>query len=212
MISISTKVFKFGALSFLISGVLFSAYFITTSFVPVVPLNSAKVFDWINEWKLYIAIADELLLFATAFLLFSVYILAKILQANQFPLVLAGCTIIQFLAIPMLLLIVLLQGRLVYPVYNYPLSADMVYFISGLSIGAMHACSILFAVSIFLLSLSFRKIIAVFIGVLLFCCQLISAYPWLLNSTSNLLCQLTFPLGLLLNGILLFVNVNPEKS
>ena len=209
MILITEKVFKFGAISFILSGVLFTTYFIVTSFVPIAPFDAVTGINWINEWRLFIAIADELLFFATVFLLPSICIFANLFKANQYPFVLAGCTIIQFLVIPIFILIVLLQGRLAYPVYNYHLSIDIIIFIVSLSIGAMHASSILLAISIVLLCLSLRKgllgSLPVFIGVIASFGQLLSAYPWLIASIVNLLCQLLFPIWLVLIGILLLV-------
>lgn len=207
MISITAKVFKLGVTSFLISGVLFFAYFIFTFLISNPALNSDKLSDWMNESRLFIAIADELLLFATVFFLLSIYILAKILKADQFPMVLAGCIIIKFFIIPVFMLIVLLQGRLAYPVYDQQLSTDIISFIVSLWIGAMHALSILLAVSILLLSLSLRKGVLgrlpVLIGIPTSLCQFISAYPWLIHSTLHLLFQLTFPIWLISMGVLL---------
>lgn len=204
---VTGKVFSFGSISFIVSGGLFAAYFIVSSLIPAPPIIGDLLPKWSNNWRTYIAIADELLFFATIFLLLSIYILSKILKSNQFPFVLSGCTIIKFIVIPVFMIITLLQGQLAYPVYDYLLSTDVIYFILNISVGAMHAVSILLSISILLLSFSLIKglvgLLPVLIGFLTSVCQLVSAYPWLINSKLNLVCQLTFPVWLVSIGVLL---------
>ncbi|BDA78977.1 hypothetical protein LPTSP3_g19070 [Leptospira kobayashii] len=203
------KIYKFGAISFIFSGFLFLSYFILSNLVPVAPSDKLLLNDWIEEWKFFIQMMDELLIFATVFLMPSIYVIARILNANHSPLALIASFIFMFLIVPIFILIDLLVGRLVYPVFNYQMSNDIILFILSLSVGSMHCISLLLSISIFLFTLSFRNqyhdIFLIIIGVLTSICQIVGAYPWLINSKLNLICQLSFPIWLIYIGILLLI-------
>ncbi|MBM9546762.1 hypothetical protein JWG40_07030 [Leptospira sp. 201903074] len=203
---------------FLISSLLFATYFVLLYLVSSPPNDTAHLHTWITEWKTYIQIADEILIFATLSLLPSIYTLANVNQKNESPATLFASGLFFLLVIPMFVLVDLLWGRLVYPVNVYPLAVDTVVFILSLIAGTMHMISLVLALAILLFSISFRKKtwggLILVSGILGFGFQIIASYPWLLTPGILLFCQLSFPIWLLFWGFyhIKIENIIPKKN
>lgn len=203
---------------FLIASLLFAIYFVLSCLVPSPPSDTAQLHSWITEWKTYIQIADEILIFATLALLPSIYTLANPIKENESPLVLFASGLFFLLVVPMFVLVDLLLGRLVYPVNVYPLSEETIVFLLSLITGTMHMISLVLALAILLFSISFRKKtwggLVLVMGILVFGFQITASYPWLLSPGVLLLCQLSFPIWLLSIGFYFAKNENriPKKN
>ncbi|TGM58150.1 hypothetical protein [Leptospira vanthielii] len=189
---------------FFIASLLFATYFVLSYLVPSPPSDTAQLHSWITEWKTFLQIADEILIFATLSLLPSIYTLANPIKENQPPLVLFASGLFFLLVVPMFVLVDLLLGRLVYPVNVYPLAIDTIVFILSLIAGTMHMISLVLALAILLFSISFRKktwgSLVLVIGIFVFGFQITASYPWLVSPGVLLLCQLSFPIWLLSIG------------
>lgn len=203
---------------FLISSLLFAAYFVLLYLVSSPPNDTAHLHTWIAEWKTYIQIADEILIFATLSLLPSIYTLANVNQKNESPVALFASGLFFILVVPMFVLVDLLLGRLVYPVNVYPLAVDTIVFLLSLITGTMHMIFLVLALAILLFSISFRKktwgSLVLVMGIFVFGFQITASYPWLLSPGVLLLCQLSFPIWLLSIGFYFAKNENrfPKKN
>ncbi|MGE8722340.1 hypothetical protein ACO2KH_13470 [Leptospira terpstrae] len=203
---------------FFIASLLFATYYIFLYLVPTPPSETSQLFTWITEWKIYIQIADEILIFATLSLLPCIYTLINPLNEYRSPIALFASALFFLLLVPMFVLVDLLLGRLVYPVNNYPMSVDAIVFTLSLISGTMHMISLVLALAILLYGFSFRKKprggLFVLSGIFGFGFQIIASYPWLIPPGVLLFCQLSFPIWLLSFGFYFLMNENkfPKKN
>ncbi|WP_232374050.1 hypothetical protein [Leptospira chreensis] len=142
---------------YFIASFLFVIYYLLLYLVPPPPNDTSQLHAWISEWKTYLQIADEILIFATLALLPSIYTLTNPRKQNQSPVALFASGLFFLIVIPMYVLVDLLFGRLVYPVNVYPLSEDSIVFILSLISGTNHMISLVTALAIVLYSKAFRK-------------------------------------------------------
>lgn len=204
--------------TFFIASLLFATYYIFLYLVPTPPFETSQLFTWITEWKIYIQIADEILIFATLSLLPCIYTLINPLKENHSPSALFASALFFLLLVPMLVLVDLLLGRLVYPVNNYPMSVDTIVFTLSLITGTMHMISLVLALAILLYGFSFRKKpwggLFFLLGIYGFVFQIIASYPWLISPGVLLFCQLSFPIWLFSFGFYFLMNENklPKKN
>ncbi|MCG6152223.1 hypothetical protein [Leptospira bandrabouensis] len=191
---------------FFICSLLFFSYYLTMYLVPPPPNETNLLQKWILDWKLYLQIADEILIFAVLALIPSIYQLANPWRKEESTTALFASGLVFFLVVPMFVLVDLLIGRLVYPVNSYPLSEDTIVFLLSMQVGTMHMISLVLALAILLYSISYRNknkngsLILVF-GVLTFGFQMIASYSWLISPGVLLFCQLSFPIWILFVGI-----------
>lgn len=191
---------------FFICSLLFLSYYLTMYLVPPPPNETNLLHKWIFDWKLYLQIADEILIFAVLALFPVIYILGNPWKKEESTTALFASGLFFLLVVPMFVLVDLLIGRLVYPVNSYPLSEDTIVFLLSMQVGTMHMISLVLALAILLYSVSYRNknkngsLILVF-GVLTFGFQMIASYSWLISPEVLLFCQLSFPIWILFVGI-----------
>ncbi|PJZ86554.1 hypothetical protein CH366_05625 [Leptospira harrisiae] len=185
---------------------LFLSYYLTMYLVPPPPNETNLLQKWILDWKHYLQIADEILIFAVLASLPVIYILGNPWKKEEPPMVLFASGLFFLLVVPLFVFLDLLIGRLVYPVNVYPLSEDTIVFLLSMQVGTMHMISLVLALAILLYSIFYRKknkngsLILVF-GILTFGLQMIASYSWLLAPEVLLFCQLSFPIWILFAGI-----------
>ncbi|WP_244309949.1 hypothetical protein [Leptospira mtsangambouensis] len=189
-------------LPFLLSSLLFASYYFVFFLIPSPPNEVSQLHKWILDWKLYLQIADEILIFAVLALIPSIYRLANPWRKEESPTALFASGLIFLLVVPMFVLVDLLIGRLVYPVNVYPLGEETIVFLLSLQVGTMHMISLVLALAILLYSISFRKrkegrFVFAF-GILTFGFQILASYSWILSPEILLVCQLSFPTWLAL--------------
>lgn len=187
-------------LPFLLSSLLFASYYVVFYLIPSPPNEVSQLSKWILDWKIYLQIADEILIFAVLALIPSIYQLANPWRKEEPPTALFASGLIFLLVVPMFVLVDLLIGRLVYPVNVYPLGEETIVFLLSLQVGTMHMISLVLALAILLYSISFRKrkgsgLIFVF-GIFTFGFQILASYSWILSPELLLVCQLSFPIWL----------------
>jgi hypothetical protein len=199
-----TRTFRFGALSLIVAGVLFFASNLLTITLPIPPSSEAEFFPWLSENKLQIAVQNEILFFATLCLIPALLALYRLMK-NQLTWSSLGGLGLLGTVIPVLEMLDIVEGRLVYPVYELGLSFDVHRLVLSLYHGGMHAVSLLLGGSMILIGLALRDITfmrsTAYLGLLAGVLQILGAYPWLTGFVFNLIVSLFFSVWFVLLGI-----------
>jgi hypothetical protein len=202
-------VIKFGGITLIISGILFLAQYLFLLPMPSPPSVDIDLMTWLQNWQFNISMADELLFFASLLLIPSIAALYKILVKTAKIKALFGCGLLA-VTIPINLILDIILGRLVYPVYHIELSADIYKLAVSLYYGGMHLINLVFCAAIILLCFAIRKseigkFVACF-GFLAGILNFIGAYPWLIGTVMSFVTQLFFSAWLVILGIRILGN------
>src|SRR6266516_1819841 len=105
-------------------------------------------------------LSSAILFFAAVFLAPAVVALYHSLADVDRPKAVIGCAIMA-VAIPVLMVLLVVHGRLVYPVYGIRVSTpDLAAFVVAIFYGGLHAISLLMGIATFVLSLAMKRLIA----------------------------------------------------
>ena len=187
---------KLGGGALMASGALFLARDVLELAGGPPPAEGAALLAWVESNRHLIAAGNELLFFATIALVPAVVALYRSLVTEHRATAVTGCGIIAA-AIPILAVLAIVQGRLVYPVYGLragtPAAAELVV---GIFHGALHAVGLMMAVATFVLSLAMRRggygrAIA-YLGFVTSVLDLVGAYPYLIGTIPTLVCRVFF--------------------
>ncbi|QSF43015.1 hypothetical protein [Paenibacillus tianjinensis] len=183
---------KFGGIAFILSGILFLGVSLFLLPVPSPPLPDTELMNWLEEWRFNISMADELLMFASLLLIPSIAGLYKVLEKTDKIKALLGCGLLAA-TVPVYIILVIILGRLVYPVYDIELSPDMYKLVISIYYGGIHAVVIILSIATIILSLVIRKNplgkSAAYFGFVVALLDLIGAFPWLTGSAVGFVCQ-----------------------
>ncbi|MCL6605298.1 MAG: hypothetical protein K6T94_20750 [Paenibacillus sp.] len=208
-------IIKFGGITLIISGILFFAQYLFVLPMPSPPLSDAHLMTWLQEWRFNISMVDELLFFATLLLIPSIVALYRILVKVDKIKTWLGCGLVAVI-IPIHLFLVIILGRLVYPVYDIELSPDIYKLVLSLYYGGMHAVSLILGVATILLCFVIRrssigKSVAYF-GFVVGTLDLIGAYPWLIGTAMVFVSQLFFPAWFVILGVKILGRSEEEEG
>eukprot|EP01114_Cavostelium_apophysatum_P024041 TRINITY_DN9275_c0_g1_i1.p1 TRINITY_DN9275_c0_g1~~TRINITY_DN9275_c0_g1_i1.p1 ORF type:complete len:215 (-),score=18.56 TRINITY_DN9275_c0_g1_i1:67-711(-) len=199
-------VVEFGGWALLLSGILFSVQFAFVQFVPDPPLADANWPAWLAEWRFNLSMADELLFFATLLLVPAVFALYRSLSAIAPIQALLGCGLLSAV-VPVHLLLVVVLGRLVYPVYGIELSTDAHKLVFSLYVGGQHMAFLILSIATLFLSLAIRKSAlgkpAAYLGFVSAVLDIIGSFPWLVGSGVAFVSQIFFAGWLIILGVTL---------
>ncbi|MEV4000935.1 hypothetical protein [Actinomadura sp. NPDC049753] len=151
------------------------------------------------------SLTNEVLFFAVVLLIPVVFALYRSLDGAGRPWVGFGCGILA-LAVAIVLALVFVHGRLVYPVYGIDLDEPAtVALVVSLYYGGMHEVALLLGAALVMLGLSMRRgdfgrAVAVF-GVIAGTAQLAGAFPWLAGPLLTSIVQAMFALWFVLVGL-----------
>jgi hypothetical protein len=143
-----------------------------------------------------LSFGNELLFFATLLLVPALVALYRSLASGQRTMAAAGCGIIS-VTIPVLAMLDIVQGRLVYPVFGISIhTPDVAEFAIALFYGGLHAVGIIIGIATIILSLAMKRgaygqpivILGIVTGVL----DIVGAYPFLIGPILTLGCQVFF--------------------
>lgn len=189
-------VFKLGGAALIVSGVLFLSRDLLELVTGPPPSSGVEILAWVRSEKLVLSIANEVLFGAAVSLVPAVIALYHSLASIDRAKAATGCAIIAAV-IPVIAVLDIVHGRLVYPVYGIivdtPAAAAVVV---AIFYGGLHAVGILFGVATIVLSLAmrrgrYRKRIA-YLGIATGILDIVGAYPYAIGSTLTLVCQLFF--------------------
>jgi hypothetical protein len=210
------RIQRFGGGTFIVAGILFSAASLPLVFLPVPPTTSDGFLSWLTASKPSIFASNELLFFATVFLIPSFVALGRLLNVRNSISAIVGLGIIA-LALPLLAMIIIAQGRLVDPVFNLDLSVDTLKFAFTIYYGGLHAVLLMVGAALFFLGFAmrptaFQGYIMVF-GYVAGLLQIAGAYPWLTPLAFNVLPPLSLSVWMVLVGLsMLRIRLNSALS
>jgi hypothetical protein len=173
-------------------------------FRPLPPSGETEFLNWLAENKIFIAIQNEIFFFATMCLIPSAMVLQKLSQNRPTISSVLGVGLV-FVTIPVLAVVNLAEGRLVYPVYDIQLSFDVLKLMLSLFHGGLHVVALIFAVAIVAVGLGMRD--AVFprvywyLSLVAGLLQIPFAYAWLTGYALNLIAIFFLGLWLVMSGI-----------
>jgi hypothetical protein len=178
----------FGGWALIIGGVLL---FGAQSLLALLPVPPAAVFGlarWVHEYAFPLSMTDELLFFAIVCLTPGVVALFRTTRLRRPVSSLLGCSSL-LLAMALLAVLVVVGGRLVYPVFGISLSDDAIGLVVSLFFGGLHSVLLFMGVGLVAAGLAFRQenawrwlpIASFGAGAL----QVLGAYPWLTPAWVN---------------------------
>jgi hypothetical protein len=188
--------YKFGGGALVASGVLFAvlAFLDFRSGPP--PSNGAEILLWRDAQAFVLDFVSEFLFFATVLLVPGTIALYQNLVDVDSTKAAAGCGIIAA-TIPVMAVMLIIHGRLVYPIYGMRVDTpDAAALVVMIFYGGLHAIYILLAVATIVLSLAMKrggyaKWIA-YLGFATAALDIIGSYPWAIGPVLTLICQLSF--------------------
>lgn len=186
---------KFGGEALVASGVLFVVLAFLDFQTGPPPSNGTEILQWRDAHRLVLDFVSEVFFFATVLLIPGTVALYQDLVDVDRIKAAAGCGIIAA-TIPVMAVMLVFHGRLVYPVYGMrvdtPETAALVIMVFY---GGLHAIYLLLAVATIVLSLAMRrgayaKGIA-YLGFATAALDIIGSYPWAIGPVLTLICELS---------------------
>ena len=204
----SPGLYRLGAISFVISGLLFLAKYGLDVVVGAPPTGGPEILAWIASNKLPLAITNEVVFFAAGFLVPAVIALYLSLASADQLKAAAGAGLMAVI-IPVLFMLLIVQGRLVYPVYGLQTDTPAIaQFVVAVYFGGLHAVGLLVGLATILLSLAMRRAgwgtSVVILGIATGVFDFLNAYPEAIGAALILVSQVLFAAWFLVVGAKLF--------
>jgi hypothetical protein len=186
---------RFGGGALVASGVLFAVLAFLDFLTGPPPSNGTEILQWRDSQALVLDFVSESFFFATVLLIPGTIALYQSLVDIDRTNAAAGCGIIAA-TIPVMAVMLVVHGRLVYPIYGMrvdtPESAALVIMVYY---GGLHAIYLLLAVATTVLSLAMKRgAYANWIANLGFATaalDIIGSYPWAIGPVLTLVCELS---------------------
>jgi len=185
-----------GGVSWIVAGLLFMARSVLDHIAGPPPSNGTEILAWVASHKLALALSSEVLFFATMALVPGVIALHQTLVGTSRATAATGCGIIATV-VPVMAVLLIVHGRLVYPVYGLrvdtPAAAELVV---AIFYGGLHVVSLLMAVATFVLSLPMRSGAygprIAYLGFATSVVDVVGGYPDAIGALPALVCQAFF--------------------
>ena len=200
--------YRVGGSSLIASGLLVFARYMLDLLAGPPPSSGAAILAWAEAGRLPLILANEALFVAAILLVPAVVALYVRLVAVARAKAALGCGIMAA-AIPLLLMLDIVHGRLIYPVYGLriatPAEAELAV---GQFYGGLHAVLIMMAVATIALSLALRRVAhargIAYLGFLTGLFDVIGSYPWAIGPALTLASQALFAAWFLAVGWMLY--------
>jgi hypothetical protein len=181
-----------GGGAFILAGILFGARSLLEYSAGPPPANGVEILAWASVYRVSLALANEALFFATISLVPAVAGLYRSTASACRAWMTIGCGIVA-VAVPVLAVLLIVQGRLIYPIYGIHASATTAEFIIAIYYGGLHAVSLMLAAAALALSLAFRRTAfgsqIVSFGFVTSVACVVGAYQDALSPIAALICQ-----------------------
>lgn len=173
--------YKTGGISFIISGILFLFKYLLDLMAGPPPSTGEEILAWVVSQELPLELVSEVLFFAGALLVPAVIALYYSLASIDRNKAALGCGIIA-VAIPIIFVVLIVHGRLIYPIYNLHVNTPAIAeFVIAIYYGGLHAVGLLFGFATIVLSLAMRRGIygrnIAYLGIATGIFDIIGAYP-----------------------------------
>jgi hypothetical protein len=200
--------YKVGGLSFVAVGILFLSKYLLDLQIGPPPSSGAEILVWRTANELPLAITNEILFFVVVFLVPSVVALYWTLADSDRTKAAAGCGLIAAM-IPIILMLGIVHGRLVYPVYGLRVDTPAVAeLVIAVYYGGLHAIGLVFVVATAVLSLAMRRGIfgrnIAYLGFAAAAFDFLGAYPETIGPMLVLVSQVLFATWFVAVGSKLF--------
>ena len=204
-----------GGWAFIVGGFLLYGAQLTVLLLPPPPPVSVDVVPWVLKHTTQLAIGNELLFFAIVCLMPAVIVLYRLLESESAFSAAVGCASLM-MGLVILSTLVLIGGRLVYPVFGIALSADTIALLVSLFFGGLHSALLLFGLALIVLASALHKIASsrwmqaatYGAGGL----QVLGSYPWLTPSWWNVTAATALMTWTLVFGVGLVSRASRESS
>jgi vacuolar-type H+-ATPase subunit I/STV1 len=196
--------YKFGGISMILSGVLFLTRAVLERIAGPPPSNGVEILAWIESSKVALSLVSEILFFAGIALVPAVIALSHSLVGIDRVKTALGCGIIAAM-IPVLIMLLIVHGRLVYPVYGIRIATPpLAEFAVALFYGGFHAIDLMMGIAVIVLSLAmmhgvYGKGVA-YLGIATGSLDIVGSYPYAIGPILTLGCQAFFAAWLVLVG------------
>ena len=190
-----TRHLKFGGIAFLLSGILFLIRGILDVMTGPPPSTGAGILVWVDANRFVLSIVSEVLFFAAISLVPAVIgLYSSLARTPQRTLAATGCGIIA-VVIPILGVLLIVHGRLVFPMFGLRIiNPDVAEFTVALFFGGVHAVELLMAVATFVLSLAMLRsafgLPTAALGFVTAVGDVVASYPHLIGPVVLLGCRL----------------------
>ena len=180
------------------------------------PSNGAEILLWRDSQAFVLDFVSEFLFFATILLVPGTVVLYQSLVDVDRTKAATGCGIIAA-TIPVMAVMLIVHGRLVYPIYGMRVDTpDAAALVVMVFYGGLHAIYLLLAAATIVLSLTmtrgaYAKWIASF-GFATAALDIIGSYPWAIGSALTLVCELAFGGWFVAVGSQLFRMSSPNEA
>jgi hypothetical protein len=187
---------KLGGGALIASGVLFLSRYLLDLMAGSPPSNGAEILAWVSSAEGVLATANEVLFFAALCMVPAVIALYHSLAGTDRAKAASGCGIIA-VVIPVLAVLDIVHGRLVYPVYGMRITTPAIAeFAVAIFYGGMHATSILLGVATIVLSLAMTRGVygkpVAYLGMTTGVLDVVASYPWAIGTLLMIVCQVFF--------------------
>lgn len=199
---------RFGGAAFVISGLLFLSRAYLDFGVGPPPSSGVEVLGWIESTRLLQAFQSEILFFAAGFLVPAVAALYVDLAEMDRLKAVIGCGLMA-VAIPVLMVLLVVHGRLIYPVFDIRVTTpDLAAYTVAFFYGGLHAVALLMGIATFVLSLAmwgggYGKLVA-YLGFAAAAGDIAGSYPDAIGPVPTLITQLLFAAWFLAVGARLY--------
>ncbi len=190
------RLYKLGGVAFIASGLLFLSRAILDLMAGAPPSTGGEILAWIASTSLIQDFQSEILFFAAGLLVPAVVALYQSLAGVDRAKAVIGCGLMA-VAIPVLMVLLVVHGRLVYPVYGLRVSTpDLAAFAVAIFYGGLHAIFLLMGIATFVLSLAMRggpygKPV-VYLGFATAVVDVLGSYPYAIGPALTLVSQVFF--------------------
>ena len=116
-----TWLFRFGGAALIVSGALFFTRYVLEAIAGPPPSTGAEIIVWVEANRFALSLVSEVLFFASMSLVPALIALYLSLKSLERTLAAIGCGIIA-VVVPVLAVLLIVHGRLVYPVYGLHIS------------------------------------------------------------------------------------------
>lgn len=173
------------------------------------PSTGSSIINWVNNNTLLFIIINESFFIAVFLFIPSFIIIYYKLEKYDKVGAIIGVTIM-LLVVPILSMLTIIQGRLIYPVFNITITnTGLAEFIVAFYYGGIHTSYLMIGVSVLVLTLSMKKAtfgqihvyFGIITGLVLF---LVMGYEWLFPIILVFVSQLFFIIWFFMIGIRLY--------
>jgi hypothetical protein len=188
--------YKFGGAAFVASGLLFLCRAVLDFMAGAPPSTGTEILAWIASHSLSQDFQSEILFFAAGFLVPAVAVLYHSLAYVDRTKAVIGSGLMA-VAIPVLMMLLIVHGRLVYPVFGIRVNApEVAALLVALFYGGLHAVYLLMGIATFVLSLAMKgggySKPVVYLGFVVAAADIAGSYPDAIGPTLTLGCQVLF--------------------